>query len=282
MILITFVLFLIGIFSLFAVGNYISISANRNIGSPPLDLPIKTVSFPDKNGNEVSGWLIDGVVNKGAVLLIHGVKADRRSMLDRARFLVGSGYSVLMIDLQAHGESRGDRITFGYLESLSAIAAINFSRNNWPKKKLAIIGTSLGGASAIFASVEVKADVYILEAVYSTLRDATENRLKLRLGNFGVFLSNFLLWQTHIQLGFYADELSPLDKISNIGAPLLLIAGEKDMRTTLENSQALYQKALSPKLLWIVPNAKHQDFYQFARADYKKKVLNFLGAYLDK
>jgi alpha-beta hydrolase superfamily lysophospholipase len=49
--------------------------------------------------------------SKGAVILLHGVHANKKSMLSRARLLVAANYSVPLIDLQIHGESEGDRIT---------------------------------------------------------------------------------------------------------------------------------------------------------------------------
>ena len=57
---------------------------------------------------------------------MHGVRSNRLQMLDRARFLNKFGYSVLLFDFQAHGESIGDHITFGYLESLDANAGYSY------------------------------------------------------------------------------------------------------------------------------------------------------------
>ena len=53
-----------------------------------------------------------------SILGMHGVRGNRLSMLDRARFLSHAGFSVLVFDFQAHGESSGEHTTFGELESL--------------------------------------------------------------------------------------------------------------------------------------------------------------------
>ncbi len=82
----------------------------------------------------------------GAIILMHGVRANRLSMLDRARFLSHAGYAVLLVDFQAHGESTGEHITFGYLESRDAQAAVRFLRANAPDEKIGVIGVSMGGA----------------------------------------------------------------------------------------------------------------------------------------
>ena len=71
---------------------------------------------------------------------MHGVRADRTSMLDRARVLSRAGYSVLLFDFQAHGESPGHRITLGYLESMDAQASIQYLRERNPDEKIGVIG----------------------------------------------------------------------------------------------------------------------------------------------
>lgn len=265
---------------LLAAGRVATAPANEPVGPAPNDLPIRAVEFSDSDARVISGWTITGTEQKPAVLLVHGIRSNRRSMLGRARLLFESGYSVLMIDLQAHGESAGDRLTFGYREADSVSAATRYARNLWPGKKLAIIGTSLGGASAIFAANRQRADAYVLEAVYSSLRDATENRLRIRLGPAGAALAPLLLWQTSLQLGFHADDLSAVDRIGDLKAPVLVIAGEKDDRTTLADSQALFSRAVEPKALWVVPNARHQDFHRFDETEYGKRVLLFLDRHL--
>src|SRR6478609_8308141 len=83
--------------------------------TPPSELDMEPVSFASRSGSTVRGWLLRGVRGEGAVLLLHGVGDNRTSMVARARFLHRSGYSVLLPDFQAHGESTGDFITFGAL-----------------------------------------------------------------------------------------------------------------------------------------------------------------------
>ncbi|MGO4475012.1 alpha/beta hydrolase [Massilia sp. 2TAF26] len=44
-----------------------------------------------------------GAAGRAAVLLLHGIGSDRRSMLARARFLHAQGYAVLLVDLPGQG-----------------------------------------------------------------------------------------------------------------------------------------------------------------------------------
>ena len=67
-------------------------------------------------------------------------------MLPRARFLHDAGYAVLLFDLQAHGESTGDRVTFGIKEGLDVASALGVLRQNAPGERVGVIAVSLGGA----------------------------------------------------------------------------------------------------------------------------------------
>ena len=66
-------------------------------------------------------------------------------MVRRAEVLRREGYGVLLIDLRAHGESPGTRITFGAKEADDAAASVAFIRSRAPGQPIAAIGWSLGG-----------------------------------------------------------------------------------------------------------------------------------------
>src|SRR5580698_7382928 len=90
------------------------------VGDPPSDLPIRSVDFDGVEGARLRGWFLPADRPRAVVVLMHGVRANRLQMLDRARFLHRAGYAVLLYDSRAHGESTGRAITFGYLESRDA------------------------------------------------------------------------------------------------------------------------------------------------------------------
>src|SRR5436190_13776398 len=101
------ILALIALVSVWIAGGLLAAPANQPIGSQPSDLPAESVQFSSESGSTIHGWLIPGQKHGGAILLMHGVRGNRTSMLDRARFLSHSGYTVLLFDFQAHGESPG-------------------------------------------------------------------------------------------------------------------------------------------------------------------------------
>lgn len=209
-------------------------------------------------------------------MLLPGIRANRLSMISRARFLVRANYSVLLIDLQATGETKGDHITFGWKESRDVLAAVRFIRERNQERPVAIIGTSLGGAAALLAIPPLKVNGLILEEVYPTIEIATQNRLENYLGPLGKLTAPLLLDQLCFRLGVSPSDLRPVDHIAEAGCPILIFAGEKDRHTRTGDTQMLFDHARQPKQLWIVPNASHVDLYGAAPQEYEKHVLEFL------
>lgn len=259
------------------VGWMLARPVQTRIGDSPGDLGAQAVTFHSGSGAEVAAWWCPLPGSRGTILLLPGVRANRLSMVDRARFLRRAGYSTLLIDFQATGETKGDRITFGWKESRDVLAAVEFIRRMQPADQIGIIGSSLGGAAALLAHPPLRVDALILEAVYPTIEIATENRLQNYLGPVGRWPALLFLKQLHIRLGVSAAKLRPVDHIANVSCPVFVINGEKDRRTRPEDARLLFSRARSPKRLWFVTNAGHVDLHQAATAEYESRVLAFLG-----
>src|SRR5256885_4768111 len=116
---------MIGIAVPFAIGWTLAAPVQISVGKAPSDLGAETVGFKSESGAIVKGWWCPTVNSRGVILLLPGIRANRLSMVDRARFLRRAGYSSLLIDFQATGETKGNHITFGWKESGDALAAVD-------------------------------------------------------------------------------------------------------------------------------------------------------------
>jgi fermentation-respiration switch protein FrsA (DUF1100 family) len=270
---------LVGVTALASCG--LARPAQARVGAAPLSLGADTVSFPSASGSVIHAWFARGHTGAGAVLLLHGVGADRRAMADRARFLHGAGYSVLIPDFQAHGESAGAHITFGALESLDAAAALDYLHAHAPGERAGVIGVSMGGAAALVGpNGPLPVDALVLESVYPTIRDAVRDRLRAWLGPLGPALTSPLLSMVGREIGVSPAALRPLDRIARVGAPVLIAAGTDDRYTPIAETRALYASAPAPKELWVVAGAGHVDLHAFAPAEYERRVGGFLARVL--
>jgi len=273
--LLIFFLAFTSFFILWLTGLNLSASVNSSVGEPPADLKAQNVVFKG-----VHGWFVPANNNDYCILLMHGIRSDRRAMIDRARFLKNAGYASFLIDLQAHGETPGEKITFGYLESESARLAIDFLRINKQCQKVASIGQSLGGAASLLGQKPLNVDAYILEAVYPTIEDAIRNRFEVRMGGLAHVVAPLYYFQIPVRLGIPLDALRPVDAIKNVKAPVLIISGDKDRYTTISDSSRLFANAPAPKKLWAIERAGHTDFYKFSPEQYKHTVLAFLSTHI--
>lgn len=258
-------------------GTVLTAPSRQSAGAAPADLDARAVEFQSQSGATIKGWFIKGKKDAGAIALMHGNRANRLAMVDRARFLSRAGFAVLLFDFQAHGESSGEHITFGYLESKDAQAAIDFLRANAPGEKIGVIGMSLGGAATLLSEPPLAVDAMVLEMVYPTITEAIGNRLSARLGGWSRIVTPLLTMQLKPRLGIDADALQPVNKVGKIIVPKLFVAGADDRHTTLEESQRMFDAAAGPKELWIVERAGHEDVYPLEKEEYERRVLSFFS-----
>lgn len=262
------------------LGEILTGPASTAVGVLIPDFPVEAVQIAADHDHKVHGWLARGSRGNGVVLLVHSIRSNRLEMLGRARFLNNQGYGVLLIDLQAHGETPGERITFGVRESEDVKAAVSYLRNNFPSERVAAIGVTLGAAAIMLADPPLKLDAVVLESLHPTFEEAVENRLKLHLGDFGIGIKPLLLSYLSLLLGLSTDELNPIDRISNLNSPILLISGTHDRHTTQSEVERLFNAALQPKELWIVPGAGHYNMHTYDSRSYEDRISSFLSKYL--
>lgn len=265
---------------IWVIGGSLAKPRHQIIGEIPTDLTGQGVQFKSQSGSTLHGWFIPGKHGIGAVILMHGVRANRLSMLNRARFLARAGYSVLLFDFQAHGESSGEYITFGYLESRDAQAAVGFLHQNNQRDKIGVIGVSMGGAASLLATPPLEVDALVLESVYPTIEEAISDRISMRLGKVGTIFTPLLTYQLKPRLGVGREDLRPIKKAAEVQLPKFFIFGTEDRHTRIDESRRLFAQAADPKEAWSVDGAGHVDLHEYSKHEYERRVLVFLERYL--
>jgi pimeloyl-ACP methyl ester carboxylesterase len=264
------------------MGGVLTEPAMHPIAPPPVALGASAITFPSQSGSMIHGWYSRGVAGKGAVLLFHGMGSNRTMMVRRALFLHALGYSVLAIDFQAHGESAGEAITVGDLESWDVVAASEYLRHALPEERIGAIGVSLGAAAVVLSKKPLGLSAVVLESMYPTIEEAVDDRLKISLGPWGAICTPLLTLQLKPRLGIDPARLRPIDSIARIGAPLLLIHGVEDRHTRIEEARREFAAAAEPKTFWEVPGAAHVNLYDFVGQEYERRIDAFFAQYLTR
>jgi pimeloyl-ACP methyl ester carboxylesterase len=265
------------------IGRGLAAPAPAKMGAPPSDYPAESVSIPGSSGAQLAGWLQrvpDSASPRGAVLLMHGIRSDRRSMVGRARFLSKLGYHTLCLDLQAHGESPGEHITMGWLESQNAATAVTWLQSQFPGRPVAVIGSSLGGVAALLAPYQKPPQAIVVEAVFADVPTAVQNRLEMRFGTWARSLSPLLTLQAEWLLELDLQKLRPTAASSQLHCPLFVIHGARDRHAKIGEGRAIFANAPDPKEFWEVPGAAHVDLHRIATSEYESRVARFLSASL--
>lgn len=268
-----------GVIVTWMAASYFVAAHPEEVGEPPEDLPVESVSLHSESGSVLATWHIRAEQSAGVIVLAHPYQGSRLTMVDRARLLHDAGYSIVMMDLQAHGESPGERITIGYLERYDVEAAVRYAREQHPGEPIGIVGFSMGGAATLLAT-PLHVDAVVLEAVYPHIHAAVHNRIKVKLGSLATLPTHGLLMQFKPRLGISVADLSPISHLPNIGCPVFIMAGTADPHTTLADTEAMIAAAVEPGESWLVEGAGHEDLYEFLPDEYAPRVLSFFKRHL--
>ncbi|MEM4718139.1 MAG: alpha/beta fold hydrolase [Desulfurococcaceae archaeon] len=290
------VLILIAILVFLIVILIISTIASKRFSKPPrlvlkwspsdLGLKYEPFEYITFDGLLLKGWFIRKSNDK-VVVLIHGYtssKWDEDYIKPAIEVLSRVGYSILAVDLRAHGESDGDVTTLGYIESDDVVGIVNALRNQG-FNKIALYGYSMGGATALLASTKTTISALILDSPYVDIRESGRRWVKRVKGILGLLLRishpiiiRLVAMKTHVD----PSKLVMTKYANQVKAPVLLIAPEKDDLISIEEYRMLHrelEKSGLPVEVWYV-NTTHVGAWRTHRDEYTKKLLSFLAKYL--
>ncbi len=245
-------------------------------------LSYEPVSFPSSDGTQLRGWFIPG--GKTAVVLTHGHGGNRASMLSQAAFLRERlGYSTLLFDFRASGESGGDRATLGYDEWKDIDGAVSYlrSRPEVDPDSIAAWGASMGASALLLMGNRA----HSLKAIVADSAFASGETLVKRFDHWFRLPAFPFAYAVPLAIklfmGISPSELAPVRTVSAVSpTPILFVHGELDEGIPPEDALALYQAAAGPNELWIARQSGHTAAWDAEREEYERRVLGFFRRYL--
>ena len=277
-----------------SVLSFFIVYANSHPPRYPLSIPpsqfglkYEDVTFKTADLVDLKGWFIPSLKvreRSPAVIICHGLGANKSDFTDLAGHLARAGFHVLLFDFRAHGESGGSRSSFGHLEKDDLGSAIKYlqTRKEVGPQRIGVYGFSLGAAVAVLAAArheDIKA--VVSDSSFTSLRDQGLNLLKNAYGRPFTPLIYPLMWTYRLYFGVDPESVSPLRSISRISPrPLLIIGGEEDEQMPASDAQRLYAAAGDPKEIWLVPGAVHGGTLGSAGEAYYRRVGAFFSSHL--
>ena len=236
------------------------------------------------DGTPLRGWAIAPAnANGNWLLLFHGVSDNRAGMIGPARILLEAGYSVVMMDSRAHGESGGAIATYGWLERNDAHAVVSALETSKHPKHIFALGESMGGGIALqTAAADPRIEAVIAESPFASLHEAAYDYAGLHksilLGKT-LFASGALAMLYHGQRisGLPASRISAEAAVAQRAFPILLICDEADMILPCRHAERIFNAAVGPKELWRVPGAYHTGALGVEPQEFRRRILAFLA-----
>jgi hypothetical protein len=228
----------------------------------PGSAALEEVRFATDDGLELVAWFVPAVGDsKGSVLMFNGNAGNRSDRLPLGEALARKGYATLLVDYRGYGGNPGSPSEDGL--AADARAALEYLRSRVDPLRIAYFGESLGTGVAVHLATEHPPRGLILRSPFTSLADVAS-------AHYPIIPTGLLL----------RDQFDNEEKIGNIAAPLLVIAGAEDRIVPTELSVDLYETANEPKELVVIEGVGHNDAALLDGAEMIAEVVVFLEAAL--
>jgi pimeloyl-ACP methyl ester carboxylesterase len=210
-------------------------------------------------------WLVEPTgAALGTIVLLHGVRSDRRSLVDMGNVLADAGYRSLLVDLRGHGESSGRYLTYGQLEAADVSSMLDAVEAREALGCVGAYGFSYGASVALeLAARDARLKAVVAVAPFASLRevvlDYRERYLPFPLRLLPDAWFEQAVKQASELGSFDPDANAPVQLVSQSRAQQLLIHGTSDTQVPPRHSRELARAAGSRATVLPVDGASHHD-----------------------
>ena len=222
---------------------------------------VEPVTFETTDGLRLSGWFVaaSGPSPRVTVLVFNGNagnRAHRGPLGGGAPSARIAGASRRLSGLRRQSRAPTEN---GLAADSRAARAYLAGRPDVDASRIVYFGESLGTAVAVDLAVEHPPAALVLRSPFTSMADVGQHHYP--------FLPVRLLLR---------DRFAAIDQIRRIRVPLLVIAGGHDRIVPIENSRRLYDAAVAPKTLLVLPDADHNDDELLAGDEMIRAIVRFL------
>jgi uncharacterized protein len=232
------------------------------------------------DGVRLSAWWVPVEGSSLAAVLVPGwggYKFDEH-LLQTLPVYHDAGYSVLLLDLRAQGESDGTRRTLGYREVRDVRGALAWlQQQGYKLDQIVLHGWSMGGATALRAAPGTGVAAVIEEAGYADLPILLRGEIP-EFVRFGRPLRPAILLAGRLFPDFDPWDVVPKKdaaKLSDEGIPLFVIHSTEDGIVPYEQAR-IFSSAHPDAHVWKLEGYAHVEAYQ--HPEYARRLRAFLDA----
>ena len=226
-------------------------------------------------------WFPQGECKK-VVICFHGYTSQGMSdYIGLSGYYLQKGYSMLLVDERAHGQSEGKHIGFGCLDRQDALKWIEKVIEDCGEDvEILLHGTSMGGATVLMTSglkLPIQVKGIISDCAFTSAKEVFTHVLKsmYHMPAFPTIqISDFMNRKLS---GYGLDECNAAREVKKAKVPILLIHGSGDTFVPCSMCETIYQNCASPKKKLIIEGAAHAESYYKDPTSYEKALNEFIG-----
>jgi fermentation-respiration switch protein FrsA (DUF1100 family) len=178
------------------------------------------------DGERLVAWWRPPEDGRAVVVYFHGNGGSLRNRAERARVLSQEGRGLLLVSYRGYSGSTGSPTEAGL--RLDARAALDVVERAAPGHPVVLYGESLGSGVAVELASERDIAGLILDAPFTSTAD----------------VAKLTYWYVPVD-ALMQDQFRSIDRIGRVGAPLLILHGERDRLIPIAQGERLFAAAAS-------------------------------------
>ena len=244
--------------------------------------PHEDVWITSEDGLKLHGTWFPREDETKVVICFHGYTSQgMNDYIGLSGYYLKRGYSMLLVDERAHGQSEGEYIGFGCLDRKDALGWIGWVLKECGESvQILLHGTSMGGSTVLMASgLELPPQV---KGIVSDCAFTSPKYVFTHVLHTMYHLPAFPMIQIADRVnkekaGYGLDECNAAREVQKATVPILFIHGEEDTFVPCRMCKEIYENCASPKQILTIPGAAHAESYYKDTAAYEQALDTFTG-----
>ncbi|MCP4809371.1 MAG: alpha/beta hydrolase [Proteobacteria bacterium] len=199
----------------------------------------------------------------------HGNKGNLDFHWERVELYWSYGYDVFIYDYRGYGLSQGTPTHDNAIGDGIAATELVLETAELESRELFVHGTSLGGYVSVNSAGAFPPAALVTEDLFSSAENLAETNTGLALRGGYLFEGEW-------------DAMAAAGRLDDV--PLLVVHGDADTYIRPEHARWLYDAAVDPKALWLVPGGNHGPaadsprHYEILPDEYRDRISEWLSS----
>ncbi len=247
---------------------------------PPGDHPgVESIRFSSSDATNLSGWFIPAWPDAArtdpppTILHIHGNAGNIESHIWFTEYLPPNGFNLFIFDFRGYGESEGRAIRReDLIADTHAALDILLVRSDVDPDRIGLYAQSLGGAIGLNLMADrPEIAVGVIESSFTSWREIAASVVGGdQPGWFARLLASVLI----------PDHHRPIDAISRIDRPLLLLQGTDDEIVPFSHGKRLAEASVDHSTFHGLTGGRHNSL-RASHPEIETLIINFFQQHLE-